>query len=60
MPAEEAYAANVLTIGNRVVMPAGYPRTAALLHAHGCEVLPVPMTEFAKANGGVTCLALVW
>ncbi len=60
VPAEEAYAANVLTIGNRVVMPAGYPRTAALLHAHGCEVLPVPMTEFAKANGGVTCLALVW
>jgi dimethylargininase len=60
VPAEEAYAANVLAIGRRVVMPAGYPRTAALLTAHGCEVLPVPMTEFAKANGGVTCLALVW
>lgn len=60
VPAEEAYAANVLASGHRVVMPAGYPRTAALLRAHGCEVLPVPMTEFAKANGGVTCLALVW
>lgn len=60
VPAEESYAANVLAIGHRVVMPAGYPRTAALLAAHGCEVLPVPMTEFAKANGGVTCLALVW
>ncbi len=60
VPAEEAYAANVLALGPRVVMPAGYPRTAALLRAYGCEVLPVPLTEFAKANGGATCLALVW
>ncbi len=60
VPAAEAYACNALGIGEKVVLPAGYPQTAALLRAHGFEVLPVPTTEFAKADGGVTCLALVW
>lgn len=60
VPPAEAYAANVLAIGDRVIMPAGYDRTAAMLAAAGFTVLPVPMSEFAKADGGVTCLALVW
>lgn len=60
VPRDEAYASNVLAVGTQVIMPAGYPKTAAILRAHGFEVLPVPTTEFAKADGGVTCLALVW
>jgi dimethylargininase len=56
----EGYACNALGIGDRVILPAGYPRTAAMLKAHGFDVLLVPTTEFAKADGGVTCLALVW
>ncbi len=60
VPADEAYACNALGIGDKVILPAGYPQTAALLRAHGFEVLSVPTTEFAKADGGVTCLALVW
>lgn len=60
VPEAEAYAANVLAVGDRVVMPAGYDRTAAMLKANGFTVLPVPLSEFAKADGGVTCLALVW
>lgn len=60
VPADEAYACNALGIGERVILPAGFPQTAAMLRAHGFEVLPVPTTEFAKADGGVTCLSLVW
>ena len=60
VPREEAYACNVLAAGDRIIVPAGYPRAAALLRAAGFEPLPVPMTEFAKADGGVTCLSLVW
>jgi len=60
VPKAEAYAANVLAVGDKVVMPAGYGRTAAMLQALGFTVLPVPLSEFAKADGGVTCLALVW
>jgi dimethylargininase len=59
-PAEEAYAVNVLGLGESVIVPAGYPRVAAALRARGFTVLPVPVSEFAKADGGVTCLALVW
>jgi dimethylargininase len=60
LPAGERYAANVLAVGQRVVVPAGYPTAEALLRSRGFETLPVPMSEYAKADGGVTCLSLVW
>jgi dimethylargininase len=59
-PPEEAYAVNVLGLGESVLVPAGYPRVAAALRARGFTVLPVPVSEFAKADGGMTCLAMVW
>lgn len=58
--AEDIYAVNVLPIGRNIIMPAGYPRVAQALTGCGYTVLPVPMSEFAKADGGVTCLSLVW
>jgi dimethylargininase len=60
VPTDEGYACNALGIGDKVILPAGYPKTAAILKAHGFDVLLVSTTEFAKADGGVTCLALVW
>ena len=60
VPADEGYACNALAVGDKVILPAGYSKTAAMLKAHGFDVLPVPTTEFAKADGGVTCLALTW
>jgi dimethylargininase len=59
-PAEEAYAVNTLGLGDSVIVPAGFPRVAVMLRDRGFEVLPVPVSEFAKADGGVTCLSLVW
>lgn len=58
-PPEEAYAANTLGVGDHAIVPAGYPRVGAMLRAAGFTVLPTPVSEFAKADGGVTCLALV-
>ncbi len=55
----EAPAANVLAVGEAVLVPAGYPRTAAELWHRGWRVLSVPLSEFAKADGGVTCLSLL-
>ncbi|MGB8645098.1 MAG: arginine deiminase-related protein [Anaerolineae bacterium] len=60
VPMPEAYAANVLAIGEQVVMPDGFPETAARLKAQGFQVLPVPLSEFEKVDGGATCLSLVW
>lgn len=59
VPAEEAYAANCLAIGEGVIVPVGYPKTAAAIRAQGFTVRQVDVSEFAKRDGGVTCLALV-
>jgi dimethylargininase len=60
VPDDEAYACNVLALGHCVVAPAGYDKTIGLLEANGFRVLPVPVGEFTKADGGVTCLSLVY
>jgi dimethylargininase len=59
VPPEEAAAGNVLAVGTTVVMPAGCPRTAAAVAALGFEVRQVDLSEFAKADGGATCLSLL-
>lgn len=59
VPPAEAYAANALGLGGSVIVPAGFPRTAALIRERGFQVLPVDLSEFAKADGGATCLALI-
>ncbi len=60
VPPEEAAAANALAIRETVILSAGYPRVTAMLAERGFAVLPVPTSEFAQADGGVTCLSLVW
>jgi dimethylargininase len=59
VPPAEAYAANSLGLGASVIVPAGFPHTVALLRERGFEILPVDLSEFAKADGGATCLALI-
>ena len=60
VPEHEAPAANCLAIGESVIVPAGYPQTAAEIRQRGFRVLSVPVDEFAKADGGVTCLSILW
>jgi dimethylargininase len=57
--AEEAYAANCLTVGENVILPAGFPKLEQHIQQHGFKTLPVEMSEFQKADGGVTCLSLL-
>jgi dimethylargininase len=59
-PQGEEHAANVLTIGNTVVMAAGFPRTAELIRNLGREVRPLEMTELMKAESGVTCSSVIF
>jgi dimethylargininase len=56
---DEAPAANCLALNGVVVVPAGYPQTAAALWRRGFRVLSTPIGEFAKADGGVTCLSVI-
>ena len=56
----EPYAANVLRIGERVIYPAAFPKTAQRIEAHGIPVHTVDVSELAKAEGAVTCCSLVF
>ncbi len=60
VPLDHAHAANALGIGKYVILPAGHPKVAAEIRGRGFDVLEVPLGEFAKADGGATCLSLVW
>jgi dimethylargininase len=58
--ADEPLAANVLALGGDVIVPAGYPETAARLEQIGRRVHAVPVSEFEKRDGGVTCLSVLF
>lgn len=60
VPAEEAYAANVLAIGASVLVPAGFPRTRDALAAVGFSPLELHTSEFRKADGALTCLSIMY
>jgi len=60
VPDDEAYAADTLTVGRTVLMPAGRSKSAALVKAHGFDVIPVDVGEFEKCDGAVTCLSILF
>jgi dimethylargininase len=56
---EEPFAANALRVGNTVIHPEAFPRTRERLGKQGIDVRAVDVSELAKAEGGVTCCALL-
>ena len=56
---QEPYAANALLLGEVVVYPSAYTRTAARLERLGLSLYRVDASELAKAEGGVTCCSLI-
>jgi dimethylargininase len=56
----EPHAANVLRIGDALVMPASFPRTRQRLLDAGFHVMAVDVSELQKAEGAVTCCSLVF
>jgi dimethylargininase len=55
----ESYAANVLAIGQSVLVAQGFPRTAEALARAGYNVIALDTTEFRKADGALTCLSIL-
>lgn len=60
VPEDEGLCANVLAVGEDVIVPAGYPKTAAVLERSGRRVHAVAVSEFEKRDGGVTCLSVLY
>ena len=58
--ADEWMAANVLLVDGRVCMHSGFPRTRKLLEQRGYEVRTVDISEFLKAEAGLTCMSLLF
>ena len=55
----EPDAANVVLVGDRVLMGAAHPRTTDLVRGRSFEVDLIDLSEFAKAEGCVTCLSIL-
>jgi dimethylargininase len=60
VPEEERAAANALRINDVVFIRAGCPRTLDILATHGLKVLPLPVSEIAKIDAGLSCMSLRW
>ena len=56
----EPTAANVVRIGDTVLVAAAFPRTGERLAAVGFKVQLVEASELAKAEGGLTCCSLLF
>lgn len=54
---EEA-AANTIRFNDKVIMPAGFPKTEQLLSDAGYNVLLINNSECEKIDGGMSCLSL--
>ncbi len=58
--AAEPWAANIVRVGASLCVGAAFPRTAEMLSRRGYDVRVVDVSEFAKAEGGLTCMSLIF
>ena len=54
----ETYAANCIRVNDRVLIPAGFAHIRRELAARGYDLIEVPVSEFQKMDGGLSCLSL--
>ncbi len=60
IPADEAYAADALAVGDVVLMAAGRHASHMQVREAGFEVVPVDVGEFEKCEGAITCLSVIF
>jgi dimethylargininase len=56
---DEPEGANVLVVGDAVVVPSSAPRTREALAKAGYRAIELDASELAKAEGGLTCCSLL-
>lgn len=55
---DESYAANVLWVNGRILMPRGFPKTKEKLRELGADIIELDTNEAQKMDGGLTCMSL--
>ena len=57
---DEPSAANVLRIGDTVIIPASFPQTAATIEHLGLTLRMIDISELQKAEAGITCSSVIF
>jgi dimethylargininase len=60
VPPREPWGANVVCVNGEVITAAAHQETAEMIRQLGFRVHSVPLAEIAKAEGGATCLSLIF
>jgi dimethylargininase len=58
LDADEIYAANAVQVNDKVFVASGYPKFARNLRTLGYDLVELDMSEYAKLDGGLSCLSL--
>jgi dimethylargininase len=60
VPPDESAAGNVLVVNGTVIVPAGCPEVTEMLHRAGFAAVEVDVSQYARADGALTCLSVLW
>ena len=57
---KEKWAANTIEINGVVLCSSKFPRTNSILEKSGFVIKPIDISEFQKAEAGLTCMSLIF
>ena len=61
IPNEEAYGCNTIGfLGNKVIIPDGYPTVKSVLEARGFEITNLDMSQIRAADASPTCCSIFY
>jgi dimethylargininase len=60
VPGDERPATNALRVNDVLFIREGCPRTQDMLVKQGLNVVPLPVSEIAKIDAGLSCMSLRW
>ena len=58
VPENESAAANCIWVNDKILLPKGYPLTKQKIKDAGYQIIELDISEFAKLDGGLSCLSL--
>ena len=60
VPKKESYACNCIVIKNKVLVPEDASKTISMIENKGFKIKTVPISEFIKGGGSLTCLSIIY
>lgn len=60
VPPAEPHGANVVAVGDHLLVDGTAPQTMTLLAEHGADLVPLELDEFTKAEGAISCKAVIF